>query len=60
MNASMARRIRNAEAVLIYALDSRRADRRDCSRRNQTARPPQPKTSTTGASPLGRQTTGQQ
>ena len=33
MNASLARRIRNAEADLIYALDSRRGSQRDPGRR---------------------------
>jgi hypothetical protein len=37
MNASMARRIRNAEAVLISAIDRRRCDQRAWSRREETA-----------------------
>ena len=39
MNASLARRIRNAEAVLISALDSRRGNPRDSSRRYAPAQP---------------------
>jgi hypothetical protein len=37
MNASMARRIRNAEAVLISAIDRCRCGRREWSRRYETA-----------------------
>ena len=39
MNASLARRIRNAEAVLISALDSRRGNQRDSGRRCGPAQP---------------------
>jgi hypothetical protein len=37
MNASMARRIRNAEAMLISAIDRRRCDQREWSRRDEPA-----------------------
>ncbi len=39
MNASLARRIRNAEAVLISALDRQKNDQRDWSRRLGSAHP---------------------
>ena len=39
MNASMARRIRNAEAVLISAIDRRRCGQREWSHRNGPAQP---------------------
>jgi hypothetical protein len=39
MNASLARRIRNAEAVLISALDRRHGNQRDSSRQYGPAQP---------------------
>src|SRR5689334_22489022 len=39
MNASMARRIRNAEAILISAIDRRRCCQRVWSRREETTQP---------------------
>jgi hypothetical protein len=38
MNASLARRIRNAEAVLISAIDRHTSDRRKSTSRYETAR----------------------
>jgi hypothetical protein len=37
MNASMARRIRNAEAILISAIDRHRCGQREWSRRDEPA-----------------------
>jgi hypothetical protein len=41
MNASMARRIRNAEAILISAIDRNKGGRREWSQ-HKTAQPQQP------------------